>query len=882
MLHGRNNLAARRRRTRLFLQGAIVFLAAVAMGIPTLRGGFVGGDDHRLALNHVLVNHPSFDHAVKLFTTFHRDLYQPLALLSFQAEFALTKVLGLYERGPQAFAWLFHLDNVLLHALNSLLVWFLVARLQCSTARRFSWFGKNRADDEAQPVGSAVRTIHDDPETGAAQGTIHDDLETRSARRTLQEAHPNEPSGAASAIATAAAMLFAIHPLQTEVVAWLNGRMFLMSTFFALATLLSFSAFLNRLDCTSRSPVHDDETRHRRYVVAFFAALTFLLLLCSALSKVRAGLPILLILVAVAHGAKLQWRVVGLWTACMLMTAVFLLINIQATSEADLFSLASEHLRGPRMVRILLALSCYFQHVIWPVGLSSYYPTPPIVHWTDPATWRAALIVVPAILFWGAASWRSRAARLGAIWFFAAIVDTLPIIPARNVLAADRYMYLPIVGLWWAGAVGGYRAYGACTAAWIRKIVLPIVATGICLVLVALCWHVASFYETPLKKTGRVARLFPEIPRVAERLGWSYYKAGDYATAINYAQRELLFDSPKVRSGAYQLMGMSELKRGRPDEALRLLHEALGIDPESPLAMYRLAMAYDELNRIEDALPFYEAAVAAAPSQNPTIHRLASVYRRLGRSRRARAMYDQALANNSYDVPAAMGLTELDLQLGTEEALKAAETRLLRLLEWMPENLNARVNLGAVFGAQGRQAKGVQTYLQVLRIDPNHATACLNLAQIHYAGGDPARAAPLFERALRGESVTPEVQTIVSEFRRVHTIYVALIEARYDEAVAGVETLCELEERGVQARARLLRAIERFDQQRPDNPWTFCLVARLMIAADRMDAARASIELCEKYCTEAPCLEYARTLRARLSALSDLRPDPSPPIVPRP
>lgn len=871
MLHGRNNLAARRRRTRPFVQGAIVFLAAVVMGIPTLRGGFVGGDDHRLALNHVLVNHPSFDHAVKLFTTFHRDLYQPLALLSFQTEFALTKVLGLYDRGPQAFAWLFHLDNVLLHALNTLLVWLLVTRLQRFATRRFSWLQKNRGNNEAQPVGSAVRTIHEELATGSAQRTL-----------LQQGQHPNEPSGAASAVATAVAMLFAIHPLQTEVVAWLNGRMFLMSTFFALATLLSFSGFLNRLGFTNRSVVRDDEKPDRRYAIAFFAALTFLLVLCSALSKVRAGLPILLILVAVAHGARLQWRIVGLWSACMLMIAVFLLINIQATSEAELFSLASEHLRGPRMVRVLLALSCYFQHVIWPVGLSSYYPTPPIVHWTDPATWRAALIVVPALLFWGAASWRSRAARLGAIWFLAAIVDTLPIVPARNVLAADRYMYLAMVGLLWAGAVGGYRAYGACTTAWIRKIVLPATAAGVCVVLVALCWHVASFYETPLKKTGRVARLFPEIPRVAERLGWSHYKAGDYATAIDYAQRELLFDNPKVRSGAYQLMGMSELKRGRPDEALRLLHEALEIDPESPLAMYRLAMAYDELNRIEKALPFYEASVRAAPSQNPAIHRLASVYRRLGRSSQARAMYDQALANNAYDVPAAMGLTELDLQLGTEEALKAAETRLLRLLGWMPENLDARVNVGAVYGAQGRQAKAVQTYRQVLRDDPNHATACLNLAEIHYAGGDPARAAPLFERALQDGSAAPEARTIVAEFRRVHAVYVALIEARYVEAVAGVETLCELKERGVQARARLLRAIERFDQRQPGNPWTFCLVARLMIAAGRVDAARASIDLCEKHCMEPSCLEYAPTLRAQLTALTGLLRDPSPSIVPRP
>src|SRR3990170_2047086 len=82
-------------------------LAAFVMGIPTLRGGFVGGDDHRLVLNHVFVNHPSLAHALQLFTIVHRDLYQPLPLLTFSGEFALANLFHLFDSGVEGGAWLF-------------------------------------------------------------------------------------------------------------------------------------------------------------------------------------------------------------------------------------------------------------------------------------------------------------------------------------------------------------------------------------------------------------------------------------------------------------------------------------------------------------------------------------------------------------------------------------------------------------------------------------------------------------------------------------------------------------------------------------------------------------------------------------------------------
>ncbi|MCH7993095.1 MAG: hypothetical protein IIB57_01475, partial [Planctomycetes bacterium] len=195
---------------------ALVVLTAVVMGAPTIRGGFVGADDQRLVLNHVLVNHPSITHAIELFRIVHRDLYQPLPLLSFQVEFAIANVFGFFDESIKGGAWLFHLTNILLHALNAVFVWLVMVSL------------------------------------------------------LRKEAEPSR-----YLLATAAAMLFAMHPLQTEVVAWVNGRMMLMSTLFALVSLVTIDRWL--------------QTGRLRWALWTVLFVTF-----CAISKIRIGLPVLL------------------------------------------------------------------------------------------------------------------------------------------------------------------------------------------------------------------------------------------------------------------------------------------------------------------------------------------------------------------------------------------------------------------------------------------------------------------------------------------------------------------------------------------------------------------------------------------------------------
>ncbi len=834
-------------------------LAALVMGLPTLRGGFVGGDDRQLVLNHVLVNHPSFSHAVQLFTIVHRDLYQPIPLLTFSGEFAIANAFGLFDSGVSGGAWLFHLTNVLLHAINAALVWAVIV----------TW--------RARPG------------------------ETQLAPTWIRDSHAG-----AYAIATMAALLFAVHPLQVEVVAWVNGRMMLLSTLFALLSVASLGRWL-------------------RGGRLWWAVLVVLCVAMCGLSKVRVGLPLALVMLPLARGHRISARLVWLWIVSTVVMGVLVVINIQATAQAGMFEGAATTLQGPRLARVAMALAWYFQHYLWPTGLAAWYPTPGTVGWTDAFVLRAALVVVPvmAVLAWMA--WRSRVALVGIGWFFLTIASTLPFIPTRKLLAADRYMYLPVVGLVWLTGLGLWKLIQVVHARRPGVAGPAAVSIGLAIAaaLTASSWHVAGFYDTYLTKTMRIATLFPETPHIWERVAWSYFKEERYDEAIETAKREFAHDDKALWAEALAVIGKSQLRLGFHDEAIQSLREAVQLSPKTGLPKYRLAYALDELGLVDQAIPYYEESLESLLAFNPGLVKLAAAYRQVGRPELAAERYEQALAVNPYEVPALLGLAELDIELGTKEALASAEDRLVRLLDWMPENAAAWTDLGVVQFALGRRDKAVEAYDRALANDPYNATAALNLAQLSLQDGRAERARELFDRAASSVESTEQAVAIhdfyVSQrqpqraaamwagFVESHPLdaraqvfltwsrvlsgdlgaaksvkppdgdtaamaplhlaaqaFVALVEERYADANALAVQLSESSSACVDARARLLGALQGLSEHRPNSPWTFCMAARLLAADGNTEPARMSVDLCEERCGDQACRNEVAALRGSL------------------
>ncbi len=831
------------RRPALIAAGVAV-LALVAAA-PSIDGAFLSGDDKHLLLNHVLVNHPSLTNAGQLLTLeAHRDLYQPVPLLTFAAEFEVVRWLSwpIGANGDGAGVALFHVTNIVLHAFNAVLVFWLFRRLQ----------------------GKLL-------------------------------------------IAALVAGLFAVHPLSVESYAWLNGRMTLLSTLFSLSSLVAMDIWLER----------------GRRTVAVIAMIAVVLAMCS---KVRLGLPVLMLLWPLARGKRPPARWWWTWGISVAVTVGFVGLNAWTSRSAGMFAGETE-LTGSRIARTIIALGWYFRCYVWPTGLSPHYPTDVHVDFSHELLPMAIVAVIATIVCAALLARRSRVGYLGLVWFLATIASTLPLIPARNLMAADRYAYLPVIGLHWivATAIALVLARLARQRALQAGLVGALAAAGVA--LLAVSWNGSSFYHDDLSRAQRIADRYPDVPGTWVQVAWAYYDRGEYEQVIDAASHDVERGDAMSKGSAHQVIGMAQHRLGRVGASVDSLEYAVALAPDDAKAHTRLGRVLDAAGRDTEAADHYRRAVELAPNYNPAVLLLAARYRDSGDGEQAIHYYRCALNNNAFDPAASMGIAELDIAAGRYDQ---AETRLKRLLSWMPTHAAVRTNLGVCLASAGRPDDAMAEYRRVLDSTPGAPTAAVNLSLLLSAGGarseslgilqdalarnpteltlligyhdicieqgQPSRAIPMWQRAseLRPSAATLSAwwawcAAISGDFP---TVQVALdrADSRLPARDSTAGRLIDMAEAWLRldegdpalaitlidrflgdppaappdALMRVRRGLRLYGSSNPDRPWPYFLMAHLLLSQGDRDGLIA-LDLFDQLCEDPVCKERSDRLRATLA-----------------
>ncbi len=262
-------------------------------------------------------------------------------------------------------------------------------------------------------------------------------------RRTLQlPSFGDRFFGVANLLATAVALLWAVHPLQTEAVVYVTQRTELMVGLFYLATIYFSLHYWTASDSSERW----------RWLLASAAA-------CMAgmgCKEVMASAPLMVLLFdwtfisgSLRNGLKQSWP---LYAALALSWAVVLGLNYRAPRSLT----AGFHLGVPVLVywftqcRVLLM---YLKLVVWPSPLTIRYSVPILSNFSEAWPWVltvAALFLATAVLLWR----RSAFGFLGA-WVLIILLPTL-VIPITTEVAAERRMYLPVAAIVAGFVVGGY------------------------------------------------------------------------------------------------------------------------------------------------------------------------------------------------------------------------------------------------------------------------------------------------------------------------------------------------------------------------------------------------------------------------------------------
>jgi tetratricopeptide (TPR) repeat protein len=432
------------------------------------------------------------------------------------------------------------------------------------------------------------------------------------------------------------AALFAWHPLHVESVAWISERKDVLSTFFALLTLLAYSKYVKE-NC-------------RR---CFWLALTFFALGLMA-KPMLVSLPFVLLLLdywplqrlSTLNPRPSTCRRLALekWPF-FLLSAASCVVTFLVQSQRNGAAVASLELvpLHYRFCNALTSYGLYLLKMVWPVGLAVFYPLPDHLTWLLlAATASAVVLAIISSLVWRAG--RAHAyLPVGWLWFLGTLVPVIGLVQVGSAAMADRYTYFPFIGLFIIVAFGvrdlASRFHFSKTAV---AAAAALILTS-CLILaenqlrywrdsetlfvhalaVTANNHVAHVnlgvvLEEKGDLTGALAQyraaeeLAPELYHIHNNLGNLLDNLGHPKEAlIEYRKAVLLKPSlPSLHNSA----GMVLAELGRFDEALSQFHEAARLDPTYPWAYLEIGKLRLKQGRDAEAIDAFRAALRIDPN----------------------------------------------------------------------------------------------------------------------------------------------------------------------------------------------------------------------------------------------------------------------------
>lgn len=607
-----------RNQYRTYGIAGIISLLTVFVYLRALRNDFVDWDDNQYIIDNSHIRSLDASFFKWAFLEFHSANWHPLTWVSHAVDVA---VWGLNPLGH-------HLTSILLHGVNAFLVTLVATML----------------------------------------------LKTWCERRQPGEAGFLDRQGILIA-AGVTGILFGIHPLHVESVAWVAERKDVLCGMFFLLSILAYLRAVNTADAQQGQPGSSRFPRKDLVVCGVF-------FIFALLSKPMAvTLPVVLLILdwqplrRITSIASLQAQALGK-APLFLLSIASAIVTVHAQRAGDTIVPLEYFPMGTRVLVALHALSGYLGKMAVPVSLLPYYAYPVNASLLSPeyfvsAVLAAALTVAGVFLARKLPVW-------SAVWWYYVITlaPVLGIIQVGNQAMADRYTYLP--GLSFCLLLGVGAAWLWKKAAeperW-RSIIRPAVIVAALSAVVFLA--AATYRQIAVWKSGLDL--------------WNYVLTRDpEAGAIPYNNRGELY-----------------YKMGSFDLALADLSKAVSLSPTDPIFYNNRALAFEETGRIEEALVDYREAIDLSASNPLARYNRGILFTRIGRLADALVDFDQAILIDPFDAKLYNSRGIVHAGTGRHDLAHADFTRAIEL---DPGHISPYLNRGNLYRQEGRWALALQDY----------------------------------------------------------------------------------------------------------------------------------------------------------------------------
>jgi tetratricopeptide (TPR) repeat protein len=375
-------------------------------------------------------------------------------------------------------------------------------------------------------------------------------------------------------------------------------------------------------------------------------------------------------------------------------------------------------------VRITNALVCYLGYIIkmfYPHRLAVLYPHPgdSLPLWQPIVSFLILFVISAVVIYTGR---RRRYLTVGWFWYLGTLVPVIGIVQVGAQAMADRYTYLPAIGIfimvaWGAAELVAKQRY--------RKIMLGICA-GIVLVALLVCTRLqVRHWQNNLELFGHAVEVTEDNFLMHDSYGCALFENDQLEEAVRHF-REALRINPKYLSASVDI-GIVLLREGKIDEAIKVLTEVADSRGNYPKAYNYLGLAYARKGEFVLAVQNYNKAIRLKPDYAEAIANLGIALREQGKINEAIKEWLRALQLNPDEpnIHYNIGLAMAE-QSNYDEAVKHFNAALAAKPDWA----EAHYNLGCAYYQQGKFDLTIKHCVEALQLKPDYPNANYNLGLV--------------------------------------------------------------------------------------------------------------------------------------------------------
>lgn len=387
--------------------------------------------------------------------------------------------------------------------------------------------------------------------------------------------------------------VFLLHPMQTESISWISAQKVLIYSTFFLLSLVSYTRYLS--------------SGYKRPYLLYTGLFFFL----SFLAKEQAfTLSISLLALDYLHQRNLLSKKVLLEKLPFILVSVVMgLITLASTKTGEFYSADKD--KPGVLIQLVYSSYSYLLYgikIIIPSSLSAFYPYPDESDKSlFPVYYYLGILVAGFLLFWVIRNFRKHILPITGLLFFTInILPVLQVMPLRDFMIADRYVYLPIIGfliipVWMIERFSSYKKTNILLSSF----------SALLLIYSVLSFQQSKVWKSSLDLFNQVVKTYPDSSIGLNNRGLALQSDGKYAEAISDFKSAIALNPTSLF--AYNNISIAYNKINQPEEAIIYLNKAIESRGEFAQAYFNRADSYSKISQFAAAIRDYTAYIKLRP-----------------------------------------------------------------------------------------------------------------------------------------------------------------------------------------------------------------------------------------------------------------------------